>query len=83
MIVKVLTTDGTWWILDRDLTKEEESFENMWRISNSGDLIPTSEEETYIQKCNIVAVTLEKNEYDMSMLKERSNKDGSGSICAD
>lgn len=72
MIVKVLTTDGTWWILDRDLTKEEESFENMWRIANSGDLIPTSEEETYIQKCSIVAVTLEKNEYDMSMLEERS-----------
>lgn len=74
MIVKVLTTDGTWWILDRDLTKDEESFENMWRIANSGDLIATSEEETYIQKCSIVAVTLEKNEYDMSMLEERSNK---------
>lgn len=74
MIVKVLTTDGTWWILDRDFTKDEESFENMWRIANSGDLIPTSEEGTYIQKCSIVAVTLEKNEYDMSMLEERSNK---------
>lgn len=74
MIVKVLTTDGTWWILDRNLIKDEESFINMWRFSNSGDLIPTSEEETYIQKCSIVAVTLEKNEYDMSMLEERSNK---------
>lgn len=74
IVVKVLTTDGTWWILDRDLTKDEESFESMWGIANSGDLIPTSEEETYIQKCSIVAVALEKNEYDMSMLKERSNK---------
>lgn len=62
MIVKVLTTDGTWWILNRNLTKDEESFESMWCTANSGDLIATSEEETYIQKCSIVAVTLEKNE---------------------
>lgn len=76
MIVKVLTTDGTWWNLARQLTKDEETFEKVWGIARPDDLIETSDKNTYIQIRNIVAVTLEKNEYDMSMLEERSSKDG-------
>ena len=63
MKITALTTDGTWWtIQDEGFSDvlDREGFAAIWSKVTPDSLFQTSDPNTYIQKCNIVALDFEE-----------------------
>lgn len=63
MKITALTTDGTWWTIQdegfSDVLDRDEFFARWFKVT-SDSLIYTSDPDTCIQKCNIIALDFEE-----------------------
>lgn len=60
MKILALTTDGGWWIIRNDDNIDQGEFFERCLGATPDSFFLTDDENTYIQKCNIVAIKFEK-----------------------